>query len=243
MALEVGPILERVSANALNDPDNDTWPLDDLRAFLSEGQRAAVLLRPEVNPDTRVVDAVAGTRQSIPDDAYVLLDVVRNIGSDGTTPGRVVTPAERSALDQTDPNWHSADNADDETINWIYDIRNRKTFYVYPAQPAAPGKLEIVVARQPRQILTVAEAAMTADAREAAGLPRDDVLGIDDIYEPALIFFLLHRAFAKDTPHASAGMPRSSQYFDWFVTLITGNADQKDIELVLRQEVGEAGAG
>lgn len=234
MALEVGPILSRVSANALNDPDNDTWPLDDLRAYLSEGQRAAVLLRPEVNPDTRVVDAVEGTRQTIPDDAYVLLDVMRNIGSDGTTPGRVVTPAERMALDTTDPNWHSGLFADPETVNWIYDIRNRKTFYVHPPQPASPGKLEITVAVQPGQLLTESEAA--AD-------PDNDVLGIDDIYEPALIFFMLHRAFAKDVSHASAGMTRSAQYFDWFVTLITGNADQKDLELVLRQEVGEAGAG
>lgn len=239
MALAVGPILARLSNNALNDADNATWPLDDLRAYLSEGQRAAVLLRPEVNPDTRTVQLVPGTRQSIPSDAYLLLDVVRNMGADGRTPGRVVTPSERSALDKPDPDWQKAENADDDVVNWMYDIRNRKTFYVSPPQPDPANHLEIVVAGSPPQILTEAQSILTPDAREAAGLSRDDALGIDDIYEPALICYVLHRAFAKDTSHEGATGGRSSMYMQWFVGLITGNADQKDIELVLRQEAGE----
>ena len=235
MALPVAPLLARLSANALNDADNEVWPLDDLRAYLSEAQRAAVLLRPEVNPVTEAIQAVPGTRQSIPADSYVLLDVTRNLGPAGTTPRRVITPSSRSALDQTEIDWHmAAPDPDGDVTNWMYDIRNRRTFYLSPPQPDPAHYIEIVTAKTPAQIKTVAEAA-TATVNDP------DILRIDDIYEPALIAYLLHRAFVKDVAHEAAGGGRTSQYFEWFVTMITGNADQKDVELVLRQDVRETG--
>ena len=132
-----------------------------------------MLLRPEVNPRTIRHQLVEGTKQTIPDNAYVLIEVVRNLGLNGTTPGRVITPSKRDSLDKVNNQWHVG--AGEIVKNYIYDIRNRRTFYVNPPQPAQPRQVEIVVAEIPSQL-----------ANDNA------TIGIDDIYEPALVNFMLH---------------------------------------------------
>lgn len=234
--IRAGDLIDRVSRNALNDPDNAHWSRDDLRAYIGEGQRAAVLLRPEVNPVTETVQLGAGTKQTIPDDGYVLIGAVRNITTPGEDEqeGRVITPSSRDSLDKVKRRWHSlrGDNPRGFVKNFIYDIRNRKTFYVNPPQRAAnPGppidhraaEIEIVYARQPVE-------------------PANDnaTIDLDDIYEPALIAYMLHRAFAKDIAAEGVAVSRSEAYFAKFVTLITGTAEEKDVELVLRQESRES---
>jgi len=217
--ITAGTIIDRISNSPLNDPDNDQWPRAELRAHLSEGQRAAVLLRPEVNPVTKSFPCVAGTKQTIPDDAYVLIDVIRNLGEAGN--GRVITPNERAAIDADEPMWHDA-HANPIAENFVHDVRNRKVFYLSPPRPAAPGSIEIVVAEIP------------------ADLDTDQTpIVLDDIYEPALRAYALFCAFEKDVANVVASAERAKFYAEWFTTLITGNADQKDVELVLRQEARE----
>ena len=60
-----------------------------------------------------------------------------------------------------------------------------------------------------------------------------DTIKIDDVYEPALVNYMLHRACGKD-PATAEDVQKSMGYLANFTTLITGNADQKELELVVR---------
>ena len=148
---------------ALNDPEAVHWPLPELVGYLNDAQSATVLARPEANPKVIQMKLEPGTRQKIPDGdgaaadirpvgikAYSLIDVVRNMGRNGATPGRAIRPCGRETLDQCNPSWHS-DPASDTTINFIYDTRNRETFYVWPAATGAAW-IEMVIAVSPKQI-------------------------------------------------------------------------------------------
>ena len=218
---------------ALNDVSRTTWPKDELLLYLEDGQRAAVLARPEVNPITKSVQLVTGSRQTIPDDGYVLLDVVRNMGTDGATPGGSITPTGRASLDQASLDWHMLSGADATVLNYVYDVRNRKTFYVYPPQPTvSPNQIEITYAGIPARF---------SDPDAGGSKTKfDDTIKLDDIYAPALVAYVLHRAYVKDVAAEAGSMQKSQMYFDWFGAMITGNADAKDEDIVRRHEVGEA---
>lgn len=208
--------IDRVAGD-LNDDDHIYWSEAELLTYLSDGQRAAVLVLPEVNPVTESLRLAAGTKQAIPADAFQLIDVVRNLPN-----GTAITPTAKSDIDQSNPNWHSQAQSS-ETDNFIYDVRNRRTFFVTP--PAtANHSIEIVISKIPPEISSAATA-----------------IEIDDIYQPALLAYMFHRAFMKDVASEGQSVQKAQGYFELFMTLLLGRADEDDLDVQVRQEVGEIG--
>ena len=213
------------AALALNDTDNIRWGRPELLKHLSDAQRAAVLIKPEVNPVTVCIQTVPGSRQVLPDDGWVLFEVVRNMGSDGATPGRSISPSQRSDLDSFN-DWHvpgpypttgtaEAQARSLEIRNFVYEVKNRKAFYIYPAQPTHPSgltdqqQIEIIYSAIPQEL--------AADT---------DDIGIDDPYQPALLAYILHRAHIKDIAAEGQSEQKSSIYFQQFMALL-GAADEQ----------------
>ena len=239
MALTAGSIVVR-AARTLNDTAHATWSEDELREYVSEAMKAAVLVRPEVNPVTTTVQLVPGVKQTIPDDGFVLIEVLRNMGlEEGSDPpapgepGRVITPTSLAALDQGGSDWPT-ETPEDVVQSSVYDVRNRKTYYVYPPQDDPAHFIEIVYARIPPEVL---------DAAAAAEDDADDTLPIDDIYAPALIDYVLHRARIRDISVEGQGMAASSQYFNWFMGLLLGEAEKQDASITIRHESIEGDGG
>lgn len=216
-------------ADSLADSENARWPYTELRKYLSDAQRAAVLLKPEVNP--KVVDhqLVSSSLQTLPIEAYILIDVTQNVDVDGDvrTPGMAITPTDRSALDQAKPLWHRLVTvATSEPENYVYDIRNRKSFYLYPVHTfTARDHVELIYAKIPDEL--TAEATVTE---------------LDAVYRPALLAYMLHRSLAKrfDT---GVDFEHSAAYFQQFRLLITGESDENESELTIRHQVGEGEKG
>ena len=221
MAITAQQIIDR-AAKLLNDPDNLSWSEPELVEHLSEAQRAAVLVRPETYPVTETAPLTPGSAQELPDDGFVLIECVRNMGLDGNTPGRAITPVERASLDQTRPDWHT-EAPDSIAVNFVYDVRNRRTFYVWPPQPNPAHQIEIVYAKIPEDI---------ADATAP--------LDLDAIYSPALLHYVLHLALLKDIPES--GSQRSAEHFARFTDLLLGRAEEQDVDLTIRHETAEGGS-
>lgn len=186
-----------------NDVLNQTaprvfWVEDELLRYLSDGQREAVVLKPDINPDLREVALVAGTKQVLPADAWSLLDVVRNI--DGAAPGKVIEMIDRRVIDRSVPSWHSA-AATDEVRYAVYDMaRDRRTWWVYPQQPAAPKAADIVVAKIPVELATTAT-----------------TIELDDTYQPALLAYMLHMAYTKELAAEGQGGAKSTAWYRKFL--------------------------
>lgn len=189
----------------LHDRKNVRWSVEELLGYLNEGQRAILIYKSNAYVVSRSVQLVAGTKQTMPDDAVQLFDIPRNMGANGTTPGRAIRIAKREMLDAQVPDWHSAD-ASAQVQHFTYEEASPRVFYVYPPQPTvAPGYVEMVFGAMPPNI------DISAPIR------------VDDIYEVALLHFVLHRAWMKDSEFA-ADNGRSSEHLQAFITALTGKA-------------------
>jgi len=182
----------------IQDETGVRWPDAELLRWLNSAQRQIVLLKPDSSVVVEAVQLVAGTKQTLPDDGVMLIDVIRNLGVDGLTPGRVVKLVPRQILDAQRPNWHT-EMANAEVKHFVYDGRTPKTYFVYPPQPEIPGQVE--------QARSIAPTDCTLE--ELDGVPVtggvDSVISISDIYESPLLDLVLARAYSKDSDYAGNG--------------------------------------
>ena len=80
MGAELCSAMINRAAQVLFDVNNIKWPRAELLQWLSDGQRALVSLVPEASSKTSVVQMTAGPRQTLPNDAYMLLEITATWG-------------------------------------------------------------------------------------------------------------------------------------------------------------------
>lgn len=170
----------------LQDTTNVRWPQAELLGWLNDGQRAIVLAKPDACTVTTVVPCSQGTKQSIGSGdtarAIMLLKVTRNMGADGNTPGRAIRIVSSEILDAQNPDWHS-DTEDDEVIHYTYDPRVPKQWYCFPPN-TGDGNVELTYSASPQDVALGA------------------AISVDDIFETALLDYILYRAYSKDAKYA-----------------------------------------
>jgi hypothetical protein len=201
----VSTVIEKAQI-ILQDTTGLRWPSDtELLGWLNDGQREVMVFKPNVNVKNESVKLGAGTKQALPADGVQLVDVVRNMGTNGTTPGRAIRIVMREILDSQNPDWH-ASTPSATTKHYTYSTLDPKTFYVYPPQPASnQGYAEIVYGAVPANAVI------------------NGVISIDDIYQNVLIDYILYRAYSKDTEYA-ADETRASKHQAAYIGSLTGKA-------------------
>lgn len=186
----------------LQDTTGVRWPDAELLGWLNDGQRTIVIYKPNAYVRNIPILMVQGTKQSLPSDGVQLINVVRNMGANGTTPGRAIRIVQQEMLDARVPNWHSA-TASAEVQHFVYSMLDPKTFYVYPPNTGT-GYVEMSYGAEPPN--TTLGGAIT----------------VDNVYQTVLLDYMLYRAFSKDTEFADQS--RSSAYFNAFLAALTGKA-------------------
>lgn len=194
----------------LQDTTGVRWPVaDELLGWLNDGQREVVILKPNSHVKNIAVRLATGTKQSLPSDGVQLIDVVRNMGTDGNTPGRAVRIVMREILDAQVPNWHIA-TASADAKHYCYSPLDPKTFYVYPPQPVVnQGFVELVYGANP------ADATLTGP------------ITLDDIYQNVLVDYVLYRAFSKESE--AGDNQRASLHRGAFEAALNGKANGEAI--------------
>lgn len=191
-------IIDR-AAIILQDTTHVRWPdTDELLLWLNDAQREVVLRKPEAYAQNEVVALLAGTKQSIPTAGIALLDIIRNMGTGGATPGRAITRIDREILDEQRPDWHT-ETASAVTKHFMFDPRDPRHFYVYPAQAASPGQVEMVYSSAPTDL-------------SALG----DTITLDDIYAGVLLDYVLFRAYSKDADLSNTAPARAVAHYQSF---------------------------
>lgn len=186
----------------LIDLTNIRWTRAELLGWLNDGMRQIVTIQPSASSTTVSKQLVAGTRQTIPTDGWLLLSIYRNMGTTGTTPGRAIRIISREILDSFNPSWHTA-TATAEVRNYIYTDQDQTAFYVYPPNTGTQY-IEVNYSVQPAD-LTV----------ESQAIP------IFDVFQTALLDYILYRACSKDAEYAP-GIALAQQYSAAFVAAIQG---------------------
>lgn len=189
----------------LQDTTGIRWPSDELLGWLNDGQREIVLYKPNAFVKNTAVKLVSGTKQTLPADGVQLIDVVRNMGTSGGTPGRAIRITMREILDSQTPNWH-AEAASDVVKHYMYTVLDPKTYYVYPPQPASnTSYVELIYGAAPTNATL------------------DGVITLDDIYQTILVDYSLYRAYSKDTEFA-ADQNRAATHQKAYIAALTGKA-------------------
>lgn len=203
--ITVNSIIEKAQI-ILQDATGIRWPNAELLGWLNDGQREIVLLKPNAFVKNQSVQLAAGTKQALPSDGVQLIDVVRNMGTDGTTAGRAIRIVTREILDSQTPDWHSS-TPSNVVKHYSYTLFDPKTFYVYPPQPTTNrGWAEIIYGAAPT------EAALGG------------VITLDDIYQTVLVDYILYRAYSKDAEYA-ADQASAAKHQQAYLAALTGKAN------------------
>lgn len=190
------------AAIQLIDLTNIRWTRAELLSWLNDGMRQIVTIQPSASSTTVSKQLVAGTRQSLPADGWLLLSIYRNMGTNGTTPGRSIRLISREILDSFNPDWNT-DTAKAEVRNYIYTNQDQTAFFVYPPNTGTQY-VELNYSAQPAD-LTV----------------ETDVIPIFDLFQSALVDYILYRACSKDAEYAP-GLQLAQGYLATFVAAIEG---------------------
>lgn len=184
MAIKTRQVVDRAKT-ALMDETGVRWGETELIGYLNDGQREIVKYKPEANTVNEPVLLVPGTKQSLPAGTVALIDINRNMGADGSTPGDIIHETSKRTLDAILPGWHKGISSA-TALHFCFDERDPKTFYVYPPQPASGmGYVEMVRSANP------------ADCSLA------DNLSLADEFANDLHHYILFRAHSKETEAAS----------------------------------------
>lgn len=201
----VGEVLRRSKLILQEVTQNGTrWTNEELLGWLNESYQAIVAIKPDASSVNKEVDCVHGSRQELPADGHRLLDVVRNTAVDSK--GYSVMKASRDALDATRRGWHS--ETPSVTIEqFVFDDHDPRHFYVYP--PAtADARLEIIYSSVPQP-------------HESAQATTESVepIRLGDSFAPAIVDYILARAYSKDAEHA-ANLQRAQMHSGSFVNML-----------------------
>lgn len=214
MSILVSDVLARTD-DILMDEDRVRWPEEERIRWMNDAMGAIINRRPGALGKRDVVELAAGTYQALPEGGSILLDVVRNINSDGVSPGYPIRRTDRQLLDDSDPTWHTGKQKA-KILHYTFDDRLPKVFYVYPPAIAAT-KVELLYAALP----------------EAVDDP-DDELQIGAEYMEAVVNYVCYRANIKDSEFAQGAI--STAFYQAFEAAL-GMKAQADVTASPNQPV------
>ncbi len=198
-------LINRVS-RILNDEEDGArrWGQSELLEWLNDGQREVVLHRPDASVKSVEFTCINNTRQTLPEEALSLVDVVRN--TDGT-PIFQMASLEWGCLD------HGMES--DRIDLFSFDERNPRAFYLHPI-PDAGSVVELVYSVLPQEVVVTD---FDGDA---------SLLSISAIYANAVLDYMLFRALQKEDDAASSS--RAAAHYEAFLTSLAGKrAADKEI--------------
>ena len=164
------------------------WLDAELLDWINDAQREVVLLKPNANSTTADAVMIQGTKQSLPTGGLQLLSVVRN------TAGNAIRRVDRSIMDSENPAWH-VDTESNISLHYMFDEDDPETFYLYPAQTASPGSIELIYSTAPTDLAAVG-----------------DTIDLNDIYANVILDYILYRAYSKDSDYAGNAQRASNHY-------------------------------
>lgn len=169
--------------------------------YLNAAVRALILVRPDAGAVTEAVELVAGIKQTLPSDALRLLDITRNLGSDGATAGKIVTPTTRKHIDYSNLLW-PANTGETYIENFSYDSNVPRIFYVTP----------------PVHATTAVYVEMSTSQLPAKMTDSDSDDGIEDIFFEPMLQFILYKALSADDENIDTA--KAQQHMNNFFTLL-----------------------
>jgi hypothetical protein len=200
-------LIDRVS-NDLHDLSNERWGRDTLLEHLNDGQVEVCNIKPDAYTITTAFQLAAGSKQSVPANCIQLQSIIRNMGTDGNTPGASIPLVSMQQLDLVRPTWHS-ETAAAAVKHWLFNEKNPKVFWVYPKNTGT-GWVEAILGAIPPEVAA-----------------EGNVITLDDIYQNALRNFMLYRAYSLDADFAANAELARLYYANFMNSLLVKEQREK----------------
>lgn len=219
-------------AVALQDtmPQFARWDERELVNWLNDGQATICRYLPFANARIDAIKLAPGNVQSIaainpssckPSGGAVQATTVyglqalrplRNMGSDGITPGKIIRVVERDTLDSADPYWMS--KTGNAVSAFLYDPQTPKNFLVSPGIPSIGNYwIELSYSAMPDSIPNTAAKGNEAYVYDAYST---QTITIDDEFMPDLVDYVVAQANLKDVTYAEPA--KASFHWSRFAT-------------------------
>lgn len=195
------------AAKLLHDISNVKWTRSELLGWINDAQRQIVIMSPNATNKVSVVKLNSGTRQALPSDGWTLLEVVRYMGTTGTTPGRAVRLASREQLDSFNPDWHS-DVPTAIPRHYVFDLQDQTAFFVYPPNTGT-GYVEINYSPDPADLTS-----------------ESSTIYLNKIFETVILDYILYRACSKNSDYAPNAQ-LAVAYYTAFTTAMGQKAESE----------------
>lgn len=186
----------------LQDVGRDQFDYPELINWYNFGQRLLVAYLPDANALIEVMKLAPGSRQSLPARSLGLVNIYRNMGTDGQTPGAAIIPSTIEAMKAFDLNWAMA-TAAAAISNFMRDPIDKTNFYVYPPSDGT-GYIEYEFGQVP-----------PIAVYDAGGVWENLMVGVHEKYVDSLLNYILHRSYDKDTDFPG-NLERSGYHLDLF---------------------------
>ena len=184
-SLTVGWLFDIVRKKAIDEGETDYDDVD-LISLYNITLRLIVSLVPRAYPLTQAVQMVSGVMQSIPTKGMRLIDVPKNMGTDGKTQGESIRESDLNAMRALVPDW-AEETAATKIEHFIRIPNMDASFYVYPPSDGT-GYIQQVFSAVPPTVVYDA-----ADAWKSERIP------LSDEFVPALPDGILFNAYDDDT--------------------------------------------
>jgi hypothetical protein len=203
-------------------PQFQRWSERELVDWLNQGQAALAKFLPYVGARVDAIQLAAGSRQFLgsilaaackpgdgstpaaPIQGIRFTNPRRNMGANGTTPGRAVRMIDRDKMDAADPTWHTATGTEVRAV--VFDPATPLHFYVWPA--AANYWLEVAYDAMPVAIPNTAT--VDTRGRHTAGVygigqNSAQTITVGDENADELVMYVCARAHLKDDTYSESG--------------------------------------
>lgn len=172
------------AAKTLFDETNVRWPATELLDYFNAALTWLVLNKPDAYVQIGQITLAAGPLQTLPAGGTLVMNVLENLGANGTTVGKPIRQIERNELDHNNPDWLT--QTGDSVLHWTFDKRDPKHFYVFP-QPVGTWYVRALWSATPPRVTNVG-----------------DALPVDDLYETPLSYFVIGYALLKNSKSGDA---------------------------------------
>lgn len=240
-ALLVKRLLWRISQTLTDTaPQFARYTERDMVIAVQAGVKALCKYLPTAGTRSIAMKLAAGSRQSIakiiPANAknydgstldenicgIQLIELLRNMGPDGLTPGRSISIVDRQRMDGIDPLWHTKTGS--TVCQYAYNPQDPLTFFVIPAVPSSGPAVwvDLVLCAPPKPIEDGGEPGTEKFAFSGSSTA---IVGIDDQYEDELWNYAVAYLLLSNAKSANA-ITRASVHVQAFNGSINSLAAQ-----------------
>lgn len=198
----VGSIINLVRRKVLDEDDADFTDAELLQLYNLTLFKIVTLV-PSAYTRIQTILLAAGSKQEIPSDGLRIVNIFRNMGADGLTPGRGVRVTQMDILNQIMPTW-ATETATAAIEDWLPIMDFPEEFYVLPPNDGT-GYIELEFSKTPPQT-----------AWDSGGAWESETFPLRDHFTDPQVNGILYQAYDDDTD-VPGNTPRSGLYYGRFI--------------------------